>query len=81
MSVEQIKTEILKLPIEEQWKVSMWVSDYLNQLWDEQMESDADDGRLDKLLEEVKNENQKGLTLPFDEGKHRCLQAHSNQSK
>lgn len=33
------------------------------------MEADADAGRLDKLLEEVKNDNQKGLTLPFDEGK------------
>lgn len=65
MNLEQIKKEILKLAIEEQWKASMWLLDYLNQLWDEQMEADADAGRLDKLIAQAKAEYKQGLTKPL----------------
>ncbi|MVM30234.1 hypothetical protein GO755_09325 [Spirosoma sp. HMF4905] len=65
MSVQEIETAITQLSDNEFWKLSDWLIDYRNQLWDKQIEEDVNAGRLDALLDEADEEYEKGLTKPL----------------
>ena len=37
--------------------------------WDKQIERDFQEGRLDKLIDEVEEDHRRGLTISFEEGR------------
>jgi hypothetical protein len=53
MTLEQIKAAILKLPPDEYQKLIQWFADSYNQRWDEQLEKDIADGKLEDLAQEA----------------------------
>lgn len=52
-NLEQIEAEILKLPSEEFQRLRQWFFDLDYQRWDEQLEKDVADGKLEDLAEEA----------------------------
>ena len=65
MSVEEIEKAITQLSTEDVAELSAWFADYQAQLWDEQIERDLAEGRLDALLEEVDAEYEAGKARPL----------------
>ena len=52
-TLEQIEAAILTLPAEEFQRLRQWLFDVDYQRWDEQLEKDIEDGKLDALAEEA----------------------------
>lgn len=52
-TLEQIEAAILTLPADEFQQLRQWLSDVDYQRWDEQLEKDIEDGKLDALAEEA----------------------------
>lgn len=65
MSVHEIEAAIVKLPAPELAELVAWLDDYRHRIWDEQIESDLEKGRLDALLGEVQKEIDAGLVRPL----------------
>jgi len=55
-TVEEIKSAIQKLSLEERAEVAKWIHGWEDDDWDRQMAADAKAGRLDKLLNEVRDD-------------------------
>ena len=53
MDVKEIESAIAKLPATEIAELAKWFEDFHAQLWDQQIERDLKDGKLDALIEEV----------------------------
>lgn len=53
MTVEQIEAAILKLPPDKFQQLKTWFLDLENQRWDEQLEKDIADGKLEDLAQEA----------------------------
>ena len=62
MDLKQIEQAIAQLPPKELAQLVSWLEDYHAQVWDTQIEKDLEAGRLDKLLAEVEEEYDAGLT-------------------
>jgi hypothetical protein len=58
--VEQIKSDIETLSLEEFVQLKNWIAEKDWQLWDEQIEKDAASGKLDFLREEATAAKAKG---------------------
>lgn len=52
-TLEQIEAAILTLPAEEFQRLRQWLFDVDYQRWNEQLEKDIEDGKLDALAEEA----------------------------
>jgi hypothetical protein len=52
-TLEQIEAAILTLPSDEFTRLRRWPSDVDYQRWDEQLEQDVAEGKLDALAEEA----------------------------
>lgn len=52
-TLEQIEAAMLTLPADEFQRLKQWLSDVDYQRWDEQLEKDIEDGKLDALAEEA----------------------------
>ncbi|MGB3778892.1 MAG: hypothetical protein WA960_11090 [Tunicatimonas sp.] len=65
MSVEEVKQAITRLPPQELTKLSGWLADYHAEVWDQQIASDLDAGRLDTILEEADQEYEAGKAKPL----------------
>ncbi len=52
-ALEQIEAAILTLPADEFKRLRQWFLDLDNHRWDEQLEQDIADGKLEALAEEV----------------------------
>jgi hypothetical protein len=52
-TLEQIETAILMLPADEFRQLRQWLADVDYQHWDEQLEQDIAQGKLDALAEEA----------------------------
>ena len=59
-TVEEIKTAIAKLSLEERAELARWMHGWQDDTWDQQMTSDAISGRLDKLITEADEEIRQG---------------------
>ena len=46
----EVESAIKQLPESENRTLSNWLQDYLNQIWDKQMEADVAAGKLDLLI-------------------------------
>jgi hypothetical protein len=66
--VEQIESEIAKLPPQDVRQVSRWLQEYEAELWDRELERDArPGGPLDQLAQQARKEIAAGDTQPLDE--------------
>lgn len=65
MSIQEIETAIGQLPEPDVWKLADWINELKNRQWDEQIERDASEGRLDDLINEAKEEIRQGRTSPL----------------
>lgn len=52
-TIEQIEAAILTLPPEQFQRLRQWILDIDYQRWDEQLEQDIADGKLEALAEEA----------------------------
>jgi hypothetical protein len=59
-TIEQIETAILTLAPDEFQRLRQWFSDVDYQRWDEQLERDVADGKLDALAQEASDEFKAG---------------------
>jgi hypothetical protein len=58
--VDELKTEIERLPQEEFAELVRWLSEKDWKRWDKQIEADAEAGKLDFLMREALEEKAKG---------------------
>jgi BioD-like phosphotransacetylase family protein len=56
MSIQELETAIKKLSVKELANLTTWLTDYHEQMWDQQIEDDLDSGKLDQLLDEINSE-------------------------
>ena len=56
MSVIEIKSAIKRLTPEEVDELTTWLVSYYSEVWDDEIEKDLREGRLDPVIAEVENE-------------------------
>lgn len=59
-SLEQIEAAILILPLDEFQRLKQWLLEIDYQSWDEQIEQDIAEGKLDALADEASTQFQAG---------------------
>jgi hypothetical protein len=64
-TVQEIESAIQKLKPLEIKAVAEWLQGYCEEMWDHQIETDAKAGRLDKLMEEAKQDYIAGRCKPL----------------
>lgn len=64
-TVEAITTAISQLPPEQVAQVRAWLAEYAELEWDDQIERDEREGRLDALAERALAEHRAGRTRPL----------------
>jgi hypothetical protein len=64
-SVEEITQAISQLPAEQLEQLRVWLAEFTERQWDEQIEQDERAGRLDALAERALAEYQAGRTRPL----------------
>jgi hypothetical protein len=62
---EEIEAEIAKLNPVEVRKAAKWLAEYKAELWDKQIEKDADASKLDRFIKEAFEEYSQGKTTPL----------------
>ncbi len=62
ISVEQIEKEISQLPQDQLMKFREWYEKFDSNIWDQQLENDAKNGKLDSLANAAIAEHQAGKT-------------------
>jgi hypothetical protein len=65
MSIQEIEHAITLLPTGELKELVAWLADYHHQVWDKQIESDLEAGRLNSLIAQAEKEYQAGLARPL----------------
>jgi hypothetical protein len=64
-TVEEITAAIERLPADQVTRIRDWLAEYAERLWDEQVERDERDGRLDFLADRALEEHRAGRTRPL----------------
>jgi hypothetical protein len=64
-TVEEITAAIEQLPADQVARLQAWLAEYAERLWDEQIEQDERDGRLDTLIDQALVEHRAGRTRPL----------------
>lgn len=64
-TVEEITAAIERLPADQLQRLRTWLLEYSERLWDQQIERDASDGRLDHLINQALEEHRAGRTRPL----------------
>ena len=64
-TVAEIEKAIQKLSPKEIKAVADWLQEFREEMWDRQIEADAKAGRLDKLMEEAKQDYRAGRCKPI----------------
>ncbi len=64
-TVQEIESAIQKLEPKEIRQVADWLQEFREELWDRQIDADAKAGRLDKLMEEAKQDYLAGRCKPL----------------
>jgi hypothetical protein len=65
MTLEDMEVAIRNLSPKELDELMAWFEEYYAQVWDKQIEEDANSGRLDQLLSDVDKEYDSGLSKPL----------------
>jgi hypothetical protein len=61
VSIKEIEAAILQLPNRQLSELTEWLLDYRAKSWDNEIEKDLEDGRLDNYLDEIDAEYNAGL--------------------
>ncbi len=64
-TVEEITAAIERLPADQLARLRTWLLEYSERLWDEQIERDEKEGRLDDLINRALEEHRAGRTRPL----------------
>jgi len=64
-TVAEIEKAIQKLTPQEIKAVADWLQEFREEMWDQQIEADAKAGKLDKLMEEAKQDYRAGRCKPL----------------
>jgi len=64
-TVAEIEKAIQKLTPQEIKAVADWLQEFREEMWDRQIEADAKAGKLDKLMEEAKQDYRAGRCKPL----------------
>jgi len=62
-----MQSEIEKLPREEFWRLADWIAERRAVEWDEQIEADAQNGKLQSLYDKLAGENEGEDAAPLDD--------------
>lgn len=65
MDVKEIETAIAQLHAEKVAELAEWFAEFQARLWDEQIERDAEGGRLDSPLEQAARDFESELCEPL----------------
>jgi hypothetical protein len=65
MTIAELEQAVTQLSEQELARFRAWFDEYYAQLWDKQIEEDAKSGRLDKIIAEVNEEYNAGLSKPL----------------
>jgi hypothetical protein len=65
MSVAEIESAIAQLPPKDFAELIVWLQEYRERAWDEQIENDLAAGRLDAIVAEAEKEYGQGLARPL----------------
>lgn len=65
MTLQQLESEIRKLPPADFRKLADWVAETDQERWDRQLEKDVAAGRLDALADEAIRDHEAGRTRPL----------------
>ena len=65
MSVEQLEAAIVGLPRAEFARLAAWFAEYEAQQWDRQIEEDQKAGRLDRVMQRVREDIAAGRSKPL----------------
>jgi hypothetical protein len=63
-----VETAIKQLPEDEIRALAAWLQDYLDEMWDRQLESDIATGKLDHLIAKAKSDIATNNVRDLDEG-------------
>ena len=63
--LEKIEQDIASLSTSDVAKLAEWFAEFQAELWDRQIESDANSGKLEKLAEQALSDHEAGLTKPI----------------
>jgi hypothetical protein len=66
-TVVEIERALQTLAVEDARKIADWLQHYLDEKWDEQIDTDIVAGRLDKLADKALQDYHAGRTKPLDE--------------
>lgn len=64
-TITEIEAAILKLSREDMRRLAQWFHELDQAAWDQQIERDAQAGKLDRLAEEALKEHRSGRTRPL----------------
>ena len=65
MSVEELETAISKLPPAEFARLASWFAEFEAERWDRQIEEDQRSGRLDAVIQRVRQNIVAGKSTPL----------------
>ncbi len=65
MTVAEIESAIEKLPTSEVSKLSEWFAEFEEQVWDEKIERDSQNGTLKSLIDEAEKDFVEGKCQPL----------------
>jgi hypothetical protein len=65
MTITDIKKAVENLSITEQKELFYWIDEYRENQWDKQIEVDLDNGKLNKLIAQAKQEFKEGKCQKF----------------
>ncbi|MDY6901801.1 MAG: hypothetical protein SWZ49_27545 [Cyanobacteriota bacterium] len=66
-SLTEIETAITQLSQTEAHQLLNWLTDYLDDAWDEKIKTDASSGRLDKLIQRAEADIKANRVKPLNE--------------
>ena len=64
-TVQEIEAAIVKLKPREIKAVAEWLDELREEMWDQQIESDAKSGKLDKLIKKARTDYRAGNSTRF----------------
>ena len=64
-TVQEIEAAITRLEPKQIHAVADWLQEYREELWDKQIEADAEAGKLDSLIKKAKADYRTGKAAPF----------------
>lgn len=66
-NLQEIETKIKQLPNDEIHQLAQWLNNYVDDLWDQQIEIDLAEGKLDKIIAKAEADILENNTKEIDE--------------